>query len=112
LKIKHIIAGMVVTIFAFTAAFAFAAAGDPWFVIKDKAGTCKVIQAKDKTPATIAGPFKDRLEAKQAKGKVCKGLFRSKPKTPKTDVKPKPVKEKPKADPKPEVKPEAKPETK
>jgi hypothetical protein len=42
-----------------------------WFVIKDKNGVCKVIEAKEKTPATIAGPFKTREEAEKRKAKDC-----------------------------------------
>ena len=45
MKIKHIIAVVVATIFALTAVCVFAAE-DPWFIIKDKNDVCKVIQAK------------------------------------------------------------------
>jgi hypothetical protein len=37
-----------------------------WYVVKDKAGVCRVIEAK-----TIAGPFKTMAEAEQRKAKVC-----------------------------------------
>jgi len=41
------------------------------FIIKDKNGVCKVIQAKEKTPATIAGPYKTKSNAEKAKDKAC-----------------------------------------
>ena len=40
-------------------------------VIKAKNGVCRVIKAKEKTPATIAGPFKTKEEAQKAKEKEC-----------------------------------------
>ena len=70
MKIKHIIAVMVATVFALTAVCVFAAE-DPWFIIRDKNGVCKVIQAKEKTPATIAGPYETQKKADEAKGKEC-----------------------------------------
>ena len=70
MKIKHIIAVIVATIFTLTAVCVFAAE-DPWFIIKDKNGVCKVIQAKEKTPATIAGPYKTQANADKAKDKAC-----------------------------------------
>lgn len=42
-----------------------------WFVVKDKNGVCRVIEAKEKTPATIAGPFKTKEEAEKRKAKDC-----------------------------------------
>ena len=59
-----------VTIFALTAVFSLAAE-EPWFIIKDKNDVCKVIQAKEKTPATIAGPYKTKGNAEKAKDKAC-----------------------------------------
>jgi colicin import membrane protein len=70
MKIKHIIAVVVATIFSLTAVCVFAAE-DPWFIIRDKNGVCKVIQAKEKTPATIAGPYETQKKADEAKGKEC-----------------------------------------
>jgi colicin import membrane protein len=70
MKIKHIIVVMVATVFALTAVCVFAAEG-PWFIIKDKNGVCKVIQAKEKTPATVAGPYETQKKADEAKGKEC-----------------------------------------
>jgi TolA-binding protein len=43
-----------------------------WFVVKDKNGVCRVIEAKEKTPATIAGPFKTKEEAEKRKAKDCR----------------------------------------
>jgi colicin import membrane protein len=70
MNIKHIIAVVVATIFALTA-ISVSAAEDPWFIIKDKNGVCRVIQAKEKTPATIAGPYETQKKADEAKGKEC-----------------------------------------
>jgi len=70
LKVKHFIVAVLIAIFFVTAVFSFAAE-DPWFIIKDKNGVCKVIQAKDKTPATIAGPYKTKDNAEKAKDKAC-----------------------------------------
>jgi len=70
LKVKHLIVAVLIAIFFVTAVFSFAAE-DPWFIIKDKNGVCKVIQAKDKTPATIAGPYKTKDNAEKAKDKAC-----------------------------------------
>ena len=61
---------VLVAIFASTAVFSLAAE-EPWFIIKDKNGVCKVIQAKEKTPATIAGPYKTQKNAEKAKDKAC-----------------------------------------
>ena len=48
-------------------------AASSWVVIKDKNGVCKVLEAKEKTPATIdgGGPFKTKKEAEKAKDKLC-----------------------------------------
>ena len=70
MKDKHLIVVVLVIVFALTAVFSFAAE-DPWFIIKDKNGVCKVIQAKEKTPATIAGPYKTQANADKAKDKAC-----------------------------------------
>jgi hypothetical protein len=70
LKVRHLIVVVLVAIFALTAVFSFAAE-EPWFIIKDKNGVCKVIQAKEKTPATIAGPYKTQKNAEKAKDKAC-----------------------------------------
>ena len=42
-----------------------------WYIIKGKDGVCKVIQAEQKTPATIAGPYKTRENAQAAKEEKC-----------------------------------------
>lgn len=61
---------VLVLVFGLISTFAFAA-GQSWVVIKDKNGVCKVIEAKEKTPATIAGPFKSKEDAEKAKAKEC-----------------------------------------
>jgi hypothetical protein len=70
LNAKHLIVLCLVAIFSLTAVFSFAAQ-EPWFIIMDKNGVCKVIQAKEKTPATIAGPYKTKSNAEKAKDKAC-----------------------------------------
>ncbi|MBM4328324.1 MAG: hypothetical protein FJ118_14315 [Deltaproteobacteria bacterium] len=60
--------------FALSVTLAFAAEkkGSQWFVIKDSKGVCKVIQSgKDKTPASIAGPFATKELAAKAKAEKC-----------------------------------------
>jgi hypothetical protein len=76
LKIKTFIVAILVVVFSLTAVFAFAA--DPWFILKDKNGVCKIIQAADKTPATIAGPFKTKEAAEKVKDKACAAVPKSK----------------------------------
>lgn len=61
---------LVVTVFLFMSGLSFAA-GQKWVVIKDAKGVCKVVQAKDKTPKTIAGPFATKDEAMKAKAAKC-----------------------------------------
>ncbi|MFH1115238.1 MAG: hypothetical protein V1792_15115 [Pseudomonadota bacterium] len=61
---------LVVTAFLFMSGLSFAA-GQKWVVIKDSKGVCKVVQAKDKTPKTIAGPFATKDEALKAKAAKC-----------------------------------------
>ena len=63
----------VVVLLAVAVALAISAslASASYVVIKDKNGVCKVIEAKEKTPATIAGPFKTKEEAEKAKAKEC-----------------------------------------
>ncbi len=70
MKVRHFVVVVLVAIFASTAVFSFAAE-EPWFIIMDKNGVCKVIQAKEKTPATIAGPYKTKDNAEKAKDKAC-----------------------------------------
>jgi hypothetical protein len=70
MKAQRSIGLFIAVIFLLTTVAAFAA-GDSYVVIKDKNGVCKVIKAKDKTPATIAGPFKTKEEAVKAKEKEC-----------------------------------------
>jgi hypothetical protein len=61
---------MVAAVFLLSATLAVSAE-KPWFVIKDSNGVCKVIQAKEKTPKTIAGPFTTKAEAQKAKDEQC-----------------------------------------
>ncbi len=42
-----------------------------WAVIKDSTGKCAVRSVKAATPKTIAGPFKTKEEALQAKKEKC-----------------------------------------
>ena len=70
MKVRRLIGFFTAIIFVLTSIVAFAA-GDSYVVIKDKKGVCKVIKAKEKTPETIAGPFKTKAEAKKAKEKEC-----------------------------------------
>jgi hypothetical protein len=70
MKPKRLVVFFLVLAFTLTSVFAFAA-GDSWVVIKDKNGVCKVIKAQEKTPKTIAGPFKTKEEAEMAKAKEC-----------------------------------------
>lgn len=63
---------LIVTIaFLLVSSLGFAAAEKKFFVTKDKNGVCKVIQAKDKTPTTIAGPFDSKADATKAKAEKC-----------------------------------------
>jgi hypothetical protein len=70
MKARRLIGFFIAMIFVLTTVVAFAA-GESYVVIKDKNGVCKVIEAKEKTPATIAGPFKTKEEAVKAKEKEC-----------------------------------------
>ena len=42
-----------------------------FYIVKDKAGVCKVIEAEKKTPKTLAGPYKTRENAEKAKATKC-----------------------------------------
>jgi len=70
MKSQSLVVWFLVIVFSLATTLVFAA-GDGWFVIKDKNGVCKVIEAKEKTPATIAGPFKTKQDAEKAKDKEC-----------------------------------------
>ena len=70
MKVRRLIHLFLGIVFVLTTVVAFAA-DESYVVIKDKNGVCKVIKAKDKTPATIAGPFKTKAEAQKAKEKEC-----------------------------------------
>ena len=70
MKARRLLGLFIAVIFVLTTMAAFAAV-ESYFVIKDKNEVCKVIEAKDKTPTTIAGPFKTKEEAEKAKEKAC-----------------------------------------
>jgi len=70
MKARRLVGLFIAIIFVLTTVVAFAA-GDSYVVIKDKKGVCKVIKAKNTTPATIAGAFKTKAEAQKAKEKEC-----------------------------------------
>ncbi len=83
MKVRRLIGLFIAMIFVLTTVVAFAA-GDSYVVIKDKNGICKIIKAQEKTPKTIAGPFKTKEEAQKAKEKECAKASSqpSKPTTP------------------------------
>ncbi|HMK37380.1 MAG TPA: hypothetical protein VK463_20060 [Desulfomonilaceae bacterium] len=56
-----------------------AIASDSWMVVKDKNGVCHVIKGRQKTPATVAGPFAIRAEAEQVKARECSSPVPSRP---------------------------------
>jgi|GEM_PF-1015733 len=70
-SIKKAIILLGVGIFALTCTLTAFAAEKQWCVTKDKRGVCKVIQCKDKTPTTIAGPFPTKDAATKAKVEKC-----------------------------------------
>jgi hypothetical protein len=72
MKPRHFVALFLALAFSLAMVSSLYAA-DSWVVIKDKKGVCKVIEAKEKTPATIdgGGPFKTKQEAEKAKDKLC-----------------------------------------
>jgi hypothetical protein len=67
--LRRLMVVLLAVVFALTVTVLAASAN--YVVIKDKNGVCKVIEAKEKTPATIAGPFKTKAEAEKAKAKEC-----------------------------------------
>jgi hypothetical protein len=67
-KMRFLVALSVLAVFLFTSP---CLAADPWFIIKDVNDVCKVIEAKEKTPKTIGGPYKTQAEAEKAKDKLC-----------------------------------------
>ena len=81
MKVRSVVGLFVAIIFVVATVTAFAA-GDSYVVIKDKNGVCKVIKSDKKTPATIAGPFKTKEEAKKAKEKECSKTSTSHPSKP------------------------------
>ena len=83
MKARRLIGFFIAVIFVLTTVAAFAA-GDSYVVIKDKNGICKIIKAQEKTPKTIAGPFKTKEEAQKAKEKECAKASTSQPSKPTT----------------------------
>ncbi|MBI4965385.1 MAG: hypothetical protein HY913_19065 [Desulfomonile tiedjei] len=69
--LKKIIMLMTVAVFALTCTLCAFAAEKQWYVIKDKKGVCKLIQATEKTPTYLAGPFPTKEAATKAKEKEC-----------------------------------------
>jgi hypothetical protein len=69
-KLKKTLIFCMTALFLLVSAMALAA-DKSWFVIKDSKGTCKVLQAKERTPKTIAGPFASKAEATKAKEESC-----------------------------------------
>jgi hypothetical protein len=68
--LKLFVAFAVMLAFTFVSVSGFAAE-KKWFVIKDVKGVCKVIQAKEKTAKSIAGPFDKKDEAEKSKNDLC-----------------------------------------
>jgi hypothetical protein len=68
--LKVLVALAVMLAFTVVSVSAFAA-DKKYFVIKDTKGVCKVIQAKEKTPATISGPFEKKQDAEKSKKDLC-----------------------------------------
>jgi len=57
---------------AFTVVSVSAFAADKkYFVTKNKNGVCQVIQAKEKTPTSISGPFDKKQDAEKSKSDLC-----------------------------------------
>jgi hypothetical protein len=71
MKTKAVVIWFLVLLFSFTTTLALAA-GESYVVIKDKNGVCKIIKAQEKTPKTVAGPFKTKEEAEKAKKECAK----------------------------------------
>lgn len=70
MEFKRFAVLFLVVAFSLTIAVVHAAAAS-YVVIKDKNGVCKILEAVEKTPKTIAGPFKTREEAEKAKEREC-----------------------------------------
>ncbi|MFA6223986.1 MAG: hypothetical protein WC647_16915 [Desulfomonilaceae bacterium] len=68
--LKLFVALAVFMAFTFVSVSSFAA-DKKWFVVKDTKGVCKVIQAKEKTPKSIAGPFDKKDDAEKSKKELC-----------------------------------------
>ena len=67
---KKLTVMLVVVAFCLTSSVVFAKAYK-FYIVKDKKGVCKVIEADKKTPKTVAGPYKTRANAEKAKAEKC-----------------------------------------
>lgn len=67
---KKLLILCVVSLFCVVSAVALAAEKQ-WYVLKDSKGVCKVVQLKEKSPKTVAGPFAAKADAQKAKAEVC-----------------------------------------
>jgi cell division protein FtsN len=67
---------------AFALTITVSLASADYVVIKDKNGRCSVRESDHKTPKTIAGPFKTKEEAQNAKEKECATAGTTKEKEP------------------------------
>lgn len=72
---KKIVLWALVLLVCMMLGSAFAGVKYRWYIVKGKDGVCRVIQADEKTPATIAGPFKTRTSAEEAKAEACSGKW-------------------------------------
>ena len=69
MKPRHFVALFLALAFSLATVTSLYAAKS-WVVIKDKKGVCKVIEAKEKTPATIDGEGPSRAKRKQKRPKT------------------------------------------
>lgn len=67
---KKLLILCLVSLFCLVAVVALAAEKQ-WYVLKDSKGVCKVVQLKEKSPKTIAGPFASKTDAQKAKAEAC-----------------------------------------
>jgi hypothetical protein len=67
---KRLIVIIVAAAFCLSSSVVFAKAYR-FYIVKDKKGVCKVIEADKKTPKTLAGPYKTRENAEKAKATKC-----------------------------------------
>jgi hypothetical protein len=63
--------GLCILVLAFLLSTTLVLAGDQWLLVKDKAGTCKVIKTKPDQPTIIGGPYPTKEAAAQAMAEAC-----------------------------------------